>query len=87
LHTNSDELYNIRHLDAFAAGLIHLKKPSGGPNEWVHRKASSQKLKITKEGNCFTSFQTDADLDGLCNIAETLCQKGQLQACDRWVYQ
>jgi hypothetical protein len=57
-------------------------------HEWVQRKASSQKLKITKEGNCFTSFQTDADLDGLCNIAETLCQKGQLQAvCDRWVYQ
>lgn len=57
-------------------------------HEWVQSKVSSQKLKITKEGNCFTSFQTDADLNGLCNIAETLCQKGQLQAvCDRWVYQ
>jgi hypothetical protein len=56
-------------------------------HEWVHHKAMSNKLKITKEGNCFTSFQSANDLDGLCNIADTLCQKGQLQkVCDHWVY-
>jgi hypothetical protein len=48
-------------------------------HEWVHRKAISKQLKITKEDNCFTSFQTPGDLNGLCNIADTLCQKGQLQ--------
>jgi hypothetical protein len=31
LYKNSNELYNIRHFVAFSAGLIHLKKPSGGP--------------------------------------------------------
>jgi hypothetical protein len=31
LYTNSRELYNIRHFDIFAAGSVHLKKPSGGP--------------------------------------------------------
>jgi hypothetical protein len=31
LFTKSNELYNIRHLDAFAAGSVHLKKPSVGP--------------------------------------------------------
>jgi hypothetical protein len=31
LHANSNELYNIRHLDAFTDGSVHLKKPSGGP--------------------------------------------------------
>ena len=31
LYANFDELYNIRHFDAFTAGSIHLKKPSGGP--------------------------------------------------------
>ena len=56
-------------------------------HEWVQRKAINNKLKITKEGNCFTSFQSADDLNGLCNIADTLCQKGQLQAvCDRWIY-
>ena len=57
-------------------------------HEWVHRKAISKQLKITKEDNCFTSFQTPGDLNGLCNIADTLCQKGQLQeVCNRWIYQ
>jgi hypothetical protein len=31
LHANSNELYNLRHFDAFPADSIHLKKPSGGP--------------------------------------------------------
>ena len=31
LFTNSNTLYNIRHLDAFAVGPAHLKKPSVGP--------------------------------------------------------
>jgi hypothetical protein len=31
LQTNSNDLYNIRHFDEFAADSIHLKKPSGGP--------------------------------------------------------
>jgi hypothetical protein len=25
------ELYSIRYFDAFASGMVHLKKPSGGP--------------------------------------------------------
>lgn len=55
-------------------------------HEWVERKAIEEKMQITKEGNCFTSFE---DPEGLCNIAETLWQAkaGQLQrVCDRWVY-
>ncbi len=56
-------------------------------HEWVGRKARRNKLEITKEGNCFTAFQSANDLNGLCNIADTLCQKGQLQEiCDRWAY-
>jgi hypothetical protein len=31
LHTNSNELYDIQPMAAFSTGLIHLKKPSGGP--------------------------------------------------------
>ena len=31
LQTNSNDLYNIRHFDVFAADSVHLKKPSGGP--------------------------------------------------------
>jgi hypothetical protein len=31
LHANSNQLYNIRHFDAFTAGSIHLKKPPVGP--------------------------------------------------------
>jgi hypothetical protein len=31
LTVNSNELSNIAHFDAFAAGTVHLKKPSGGP--------------------------------------------------------
>ena len=31
LYTNSNELYNIRHFDAFSATSIQLKKPSVGP--------------------------------------------------------
>jgi hypothetical protein len=31
VQTNSNELSNIRHPGAFAAGTVHLKKPSVGP--------------------------------------------------------
>jgi hypothetical protein len=31
LYATSNELYNIRYFDAFAAGSVQLKKPSGGP--------------------------------------------------------
>jgi hypothetical protein len=31
LHTNSNELYDVRHIAEFSADLIHLKKPSEGP--------------------------------------------------------
>ena len=31
MYTNSDKLYNIRHFAELPAGMIHLKKPSGGP--------------------------------------------------------
>jgi len=31
LHTNSNALSANRHFDAFAAGSVHLKKPSVGP--------------------------------------------------------
>jgi hypothetical protein len=31
MQENSNALYDIRHFDAFTAGSIHLKKPSGGP--------------------------------------------------------
>lgn len=72
---------------------ISAHPPFGGQvflngHEWVERKAIKKNLQITKKGNCFTSFQTANDLNGLCNIADTLCQRGQLQAvCDRWIYQ
>jgi hypothetical protein len=31
LQANSSALYDYRHFDAFAAGTVHLKKPSVGP--------------------------------------------------------
>ncbi|NIM17149.1 MAG: hypothetical protein GTO45_34540 [Candidatus Aminicenantes bacterium] len=55
-------------------------------HEWVEREALRKKIPITKEGNCFTSFENSQDL---CNIAETLYiyKRGHLQeVCDRWVY-
>jgi len=30
-YANSNTLYDFRHFYAFTAGLVHLKKPSGGP--------------------------------------------------------
>lgn len=53
-------------------------------HEWVEREALSKKVPITKEGNCFTSFENSKDL---CNIADTLYKRGHLQeVCARWVY-
>ena len=55
-------------------------------HEWVEREALRKKVKITKEKNCFTS-SSSADIRKLCQIADTLYEKGQLQrVCDRWVY-
>jgi hypothetical protein len=31
VHTNSNRLYDILHFNAFTAGSVQLKKPSGGP--------------------------------------------------------
>jgi hypothetical protein len=53
-------------------------------HEWVERKAITNGVQIKKEGNCFTFFE---DQEALCNIAETLWQKGRLQrVCDYWAY-
>jgi hypothetical protein len=53
-------------------------------HEWVEREALRKKIKITKEQNCFTF---SADIRKLCNVADTLYKRGQLQrVCDRWVY-
>lgn len=54
-------------------------------HEWVERRKEIQKLSVTKEGNCFTSFSGGEALSG---IAETLSiQKGQLDSvCNRWIY-
>ncbi|MGH2552167.1 MAG: hypothetical protein ACRDEB_00530 [Chitinophagaceae bacterium] len=54
-------------------------------HEWVERRKEIQKLSVTKEGNCFTSFSSGEALSG---IAETLSiQKGQLESvCNRWIY-
>jgi hypothetical protein len=35
LQTTFNKLHDIRHFDAFAAGSIHLKKPSGGPKALI----------------------------------------------------
>jgi len=31
VQVNSNEVHDFQHFDAFPAGSIHLKKPSGGP--------------------------------------------------------
>jgi hypothetical protein len=35
VRTTFYQSHNIRHLDAFAADSIHLKKPSGGPKDLI----------------------------------------------------
>jgi hypothetical protein len=35
LYANSNEIYDIQHIAAFSAGVIHLKKPSGGPKSLI----------------------------------------------------
>ena len=53
-------------------------------HEWVEREKHIKELNITKEGNCFTSY---SDGNKLSEIADTLKDKGQLEAvCNRWVY-
>jgi len=54
-------------------------------HEWVGRRKESQKLSLTKEGNCFTQFSSG---EALSKIADTLSiQKGLLEGvCNRWIY-
>lgn len=53
-------------------------------HEWVERHEGYNKLEVTKEGNCFTSYN---NAEKLTQIADTLKFNGQLeQVCQRWVY-
>jgi hypothetical protein len=53
-------------------------------HEWVERQRAVQRLSITKEGNCFTSYNNGEKLSG---IADTLKDQGRLErVCQRWVY-
>ena len=53
-------------------------------HEWVGRHEGYNKLEVTKEGNCFTSYN---DGEKLAQIAGTLKINGQFErACQRWVY-
>ena len=53
-------------------------------HEWVERQDGYKKLKATKQGNCFTSYN---DGEKLTQIADTLKTKGQLErVCQRWIY-
>lgn len=53
-------------------------------HEWVERHADYNKLEVTKEGNCFTSYN---DGEKLTQIADTLKINGQFErVCQRWIY-
>ena len=56
-------------------------------HEYVASHASARRIAFTKEGNCFTTIATPADL---ATVAETLSQPetiGHLrQVCERWIY-
>ena len=53
-------------------------------HEWVERHEGYNKLQVTKEENCFTSYNNG---EKLTQIADTLKINGQLeQACQRWIY-
>ena len=56
-------------------------------HEYVARQARRQKILFTQEGNCFTET---SDLEGLSQVAETLCHDGAVgrlrQVCERWIY-
>jgi len=53
-------------------------------HEWVERHKDYKKLAVTKQGNCFTSYNNG---EKLTQIADTLKINGQLeQVCQRWIY-
>lgn len=53
-------------------------------HEWVERQDGYAGLRVTKESNCFTSYN---DGEKLSQIADTLKFNGQFeQVCQRWVY-
>jgi hypothetical protein len=53
-------------------------------HEWVERHPAIKKLSVTKEGNCFTSYDNGEELS---RIADTLKAIGHLdKVCQRWVY-
>lgn len=53
-------------------------------HEWVERHEDYNKLEVTKEGNCFTSYN---DGEKLTQIADTLKINGQFERiCRRWIY-
>ncbi len=53
-------------------------------HEWVERHKGYNKLQVTKEENCFTSYNSG---EKLTQIADTLKINGQFeQVCQRWIY-
>ena len=53
-------------------------------HEWVERHENINKLRVTKEGNCFTSY---SDGEKLTQIADTLKTNGQFERVrQRWIY-
>lgn len=53
-------------------------------HEWVERHEDYNRLEVTKEGNCFTSYDNG---EKLTQIADTLKFNGQFErVCQRWVY-
>jgi hypothetical protein len=53
-------------------------------HEWVANHKQTAQLGVTKEDNCFTSYN---DGEKLSQIADTLKHQGQLEkVCQRWIY-
>jgi hypothetical protein len=53
-------------------------------HEWVANHKQTEQLDVTKEDNCFTSYNNG---EKLSQIADTLKHQGQLEkVCQRWVY-
>ncbi len=53
-------------------------------HEWVGNHRQTAGLAVTKESNCFTSYN---DGEKLSQIADTLKHQGQLEkVCQRWIY-
>jgi hypothetical protein len=53
-------------------------------HEWVEHHKDYNKLEVTKQGNCFTSYNNG---ENLSQIADTLKINGQFErVCQRWIY-